>query len=102
VNDDDEPLIGGFSIISGDLRDAHSRHRMEMQSREARCNHFLDSLNVEQLVALREILNMDEKSPMNNWVDGQAYTLLRRVHGVDPHTGLTEQEALEQAATEKR
>jgi hypothetical protein len=74
------------------------RARMAADEREASVNDLLDSLNVQQLVALRRLLNMDQESAMNNYVDGQVVTLLRRIHNVDPHTGMTEQEAIEAAA----
>ncbi len=41
------------------------------------------SLNVEQLLMLRKILNADRESVPNNYFDGMIVTLLRVVHHVD-------------------
>ena len=90
--DDHPPLV---LDIGGALRAAHERHHMESEDRAASVDRLLDGLNVEQLIALRYLLNQDSKSAMNNYFDGQVITLLRRVHGVDPVTGLTPIEALE-------
>jgi hypothetical protein len=90
-HDDPGVHLVGFSAMS----EMADRARMEAEVQQATVYRFLDELAPEQLVALRMILNQDSKSAMNNYWDGQVATLLRRIHGVDPWTGLTPQEAIE-------
>ncbi len=73
----------------------HQRQCLDTEARTNRMNRLLDSLSVEGLLALRDILHYDPSSPGNNYWDGQIVAILRLVHGVDPETGLTAQEQLE-------
>lgn len=66
---------------------SHDRHHMSAHDAANRNAAFLDSLNVEQLVALRGILCADNESASNNFFDGQVYSILRVVHRVDPYSG---------------
>lgn len=95
----------GITIpIGAMMAQAHDRAHLEAVSMIQRIYAFLDSLNVEQLLCLKKILQADGKSYMNNYFEGQVVTLLRMVHNVDPDTGLTVEQALaaDQEATERR
>jgi len=87
------------SAILRQIRAEHERAHMAAESRENEVSEFLDSLTVPQLLALRTILNMDNRSPMNNFHDGQAVSILRCVHGVDPLSGLSPAEQLAASIT---
>jgi hypothetical protein len=96
---DEQPHVHAFAIpVPESIRRERDRERMEAEERLASVDRFLDSLNVEQLMALRYVLNQDKASAMNNYFDGQVVTLMRRVHGVDAVTGLTPQQAFERQA----
>lgn len=92
--DENQPIFGGALPIPSGLVAAltadHDRAHMRAEERDARITRFLDSLDVDQLMALRSILNMggpDTAFGLNQYYDGQAATLLRVVHHVDPDTG---------------
>lgn len=90
--DDDMP---GFAVpvpagLLAGLQEQHDRCLMDRESRQLRLNRFLDSLDVDQLLALRDILNHDSTSAMNNYWDGQVAAILRLIHHVDPGTGQPE------------
>ena len=105
MTDDDheeDHEIHGISIPLPGLRNLlaqtsaqHEREHMEGMSTQQQIYGLLDSLTVEQLLALRVMLGIDSKSAMCNYFEGQVVSILRLVHGVDPATGLTPQEALE-------
>lgn len=86
-DENQHPLVHVFRSLGHD----HDRFRMEGLATMNELSEFLDSLNVKQLTALRKILNMPK---LLDFFDGQAYILLRRVHGVDPDTGKSPEEAL--------
>lgn len=73
-------------VLAGMVRHA-DLHAMDRQQRQLRLDRFLDGLDVDGLLALRDLLNHDTDSSMNNYFDGQIRTLLRRIHHVDPRTG---------------
>ena len=95
---DDEPAFGIAIPIPACVRQAHDRQHMKAEDRAAAVDRLLDGLDVEQLLALRTILNLANPERMNQYIDGQVVTLLRRIHGVDSSTGLTPQETLEREA----
>jgi hypothetical protein len=114
---DDDQRGRGFSFelpLPGDLVRAVVEHRdraeMTATDKRVRVEAFLDGLDVDQLLALRFILNCcggeEGAFAMNQYFDGMVYTLLRRVHGVNPDTGrdaaadLLEQEAARQQPPE--
>jgi hypothetical protein len=69
----------------------HERCRMEVDAIWNEIAEFLDSLDAKQLTVLRKILGAPK---LVDFFDGMAYTLLRRIHGVDPDTGKSPEEAL--------
>ena len=88
----DEPQGFGFAVpVPGGLLDGlrhhHDMQTIERATRASRIDRFMDGLDVDGLLALRDILNQDSASAMNNFFDGQCVTLLRRIHHVDPQTG---------------
>jgi hypothetical protein len=89
---DDTP----FTEILGSLGHDIDRRRMEHASTTLEIYEFLDSLSPQQLVAFRKILNMPK---LLDYFDGMAHALLRRVHGVDPDTGRSVEDALVEIAT---
>jgi hypothetical protein len=98
-NDDREPHLHGFAMrvpegLIRAMEHEHDRAHMEVESFQQRIFSFFDSLNVEQLMTMRTILNADAKSWANNYFEGQVVTILRLIHGVDPDTGLTAEQAL--------
>lgn len=78
------PLPPGLADVITGQRD---RQVMGAQVAETEVQHFLDGLDVGQLLALRRILCMDNDSSTNNYFDGQVVTLLRVVHKVDAWSG---------------
>lgn len=84
-------------VVPEMLRAAHARREMQVAERSAAIDRLLDGLGVDGLMAMRTILNQGSPAESNQFFDGQIRTLLRRVHGVDPDTGMTEQEMLTQA-----
>ncbi len=95
---DEEPHGFAFAFpVPEAVRSAHERHRMEAEDLSARAYRLVDTLTPDQLIGLRFILNQDSESAMNNYWDGRVVAILRRVHGVDPLTGLTPLETLERA-----
>jgi hypothetical protein len=69
------------------MRHAHDMHQMDAEQRASGVQRFLDGLDVESALALRDILNADQTSVTNQFFDGQVVGLLRYVHRVDPGTG---------------
>ena len=97
-DDNDEPRAFGFAIpIPDGIREERDRRNMAAEERSRAVDRFFDGLNVEQLMILRTIFNQSDAATMNQYFDGRVYELLRRVHGVDPDTGLSPIEALERA-----
>ncbi len=73
----------------------HDDHReMHRDALEQQIYDFIDGLSAKQASTLRRVLNMDQKSVMNQYYDGQLVGLLRYVHHVDPETGLSPTEEL--------
>ncbi len=85
--DESNPFV---QIIRG-LGHDHDRCRMEADAARLEVFEFLDSLDARQLIALRRVLNSPK---LLDYYDGMAHTLLRRIHGVDPDTGKSPEEAL--------
>jgi hypothetical protein len=81
--------LPGFLVdaMTGADQEHHLRRQMHAQVAENEVMHFLDSLGVDQLLALRRILCIDNDSTSNNYFDGQIVSLLRVVHKVDITTG---------------
>lgn len=89
---DHDREIHGFAIplpaaFAESLAGEHDRGRMQARVAETNIYHFLDRLDVEELLVLRRMLNCDQDSASNNYFDGQVVTLLRVVHQVDITTG---------------
>ncbi len=80
----------------------NDRHVMETELLRERVYAFIDGLNVEQLLTLRDILGFSPEAPMNNYIEGLVVQTLRLMHKVDPSTGLTEEEAVAQAQRSDR
>jgi hypothetical protein len=93
VTDDDtnDDHAMGFPVpghvLASLLGEHEDQHRMVAQTIETEVFHFLDSLTVPQLMELRRILNAGPPSPTNNYIDGQAVTVLRLAHRVDHVSG---------------
>ena len=103
MSDDDTdgaPMFGPIPVPAGvfeAIQRGHEAAHMRAESREARIEHLLDTLDVEGLLALRLILNhgdQDSAWAMNQYYDGQVASILRRVHQVDPYTGEDPTQAL--------
>lgn len=90
---DHDHVHGGFfaelplSDLLSSAVHAHDREHMSHEYTEVMVSNFLDNLSVQQLLALRAILNSDKESTMNCFFDGAVVTILRCVHHVDPRTG---------------
>lgn len=95
------PVPAGLGRLLQEAAGSSDRSEMQVRSMQERIYSLLDSLNVEQLMALRVMFGTDGKSPMCNYFEGMIVTVLRLTHGVDPESGLTPQEALEQAEAKK-
>lgn len=102
----DGPRAFGFAVPASAVFEhmhAHQDHHdMENATMAQRINALFDSLDVEQLVTLRRMFAMDGRSGMNNYFEGQIVTMLRRVHNVDPESGLTMEEALALADAQRK
>lgn len=97
MSDSDEGF--GFAIPAGliaQIQKAEEHARMMTDANEARIDAFLSGLDVEQLLALRTLLNAGEmkKTAEANYFDGQCVAILRYVHKVDPYTGKDPMEGL--------
>lgn len=81
----------GFTVprdlLASLMGEHEDQHRMVAQTVETEVFHFIDSLTVPQLLALRRVLNGGPPSHTNNYIDGQVVTVLRLVHRVDHVSG---------------
>jgi hypothetical protein len=92
-DDDREPddhILGGMSIplpaeLLARLSAEHDKQHMSLEAEQAREDRFLDSLDVDGLLALRWILRSNPENAFanNSRYDGVIETLLRRVHKVN-------------------
>lgn len=99
-DDSERPNIEGFlglpegvelpegmkRMVAAMSRD-HDLMHMSMEQRRMAMYGFLDSLDVDQLLALRQILNLNNDGIQ--YTDGMAAAQLRLVHKVDPDSGET-------------
>lgn len=91
---DDQSGPEGFGIpipreLAEMLQRQHDQAHMRADANAARVDRFLSSLDADGLMALRSVLCSGDmnKSCSANWYDGQAVSILRYVHKVDPDTG---------------
>ena len=82
------------AMLTGDPA-ARDAARMRRDAAMGEMHDWLTSLPVEQLMLVRQLLNMPRK--MTQFYDGQVYMLLREVRGVNPDTGQDVHAALEEA-----
>jgi hypothetical protein len=88
---DENPLARILGSLGHDI----DRCRMDGAATMLEIYEFLDSLTPRQLAAFRKIVNAPK---LLEYFDGMAHTLLRRVHGVDPDTGRSVEDALVEIA----
>lgn len=74
------------------------RMRMTYQEKRVTLDRMLESLGVEELMALRFMLAGDpEMAAVNNAAfDGMIYSILRLKHGVDPDNGKRPEDLFEE------
>ncbi|MEW1959814.1 hypothetical protein [Kineococcus sp. NPDC059986] len=84
MGDDDEMGFNPAAMLQG-LREAHDKEHMRIDAEKAREQRFLDSLDVEGLLALDWILSTNpERAFANNCrYSGIIETILRLKHGAD-------------------
>jgi hypothetical protein len=84
-------LIGAATGVGGRSGGGHaptcSQCEIEDEANRAKLYGFLDSLDADQCLALRMILQTHRRSAPLNYVEGMVVSLMRRVHKVDPDTG---------------
>ncbi len=97
----DHPHIHGFAALPlgemlGVARHEHDRAQIRSAEMRATIFGFLDGLDVDQLRALRLILNMcgDSDRELSEFFDGQVVSIMRLVHHVNPDTGQSLEEEL--------
>lgn len=73
--------------LLGERQEAHDRRVMRARDNTTRIHEFLDGLSVDQLLALRIILNQSGPEETNQFFDGMVVSLLRLIHKVDPESG---------------
>ena len=106
-DDNNEPEEEGSSIVGpipipvsmlkamlGRAEHDHSKCQLDNDARIARLERFLDTAPVDYLLAVQDMLVQIDDNERASWFLGQIYTILRVVHGVDPHTGETHEEKM--------
>lgn len=89
----DEKHPNPLEMLMAAIGHNHDECEMRADAIEVEICAFLDGLTVPQLLTLRRLLNV-AKPELLQFFDGQAYSVLRLTHGVDPDTGKSPEDVL--------
>lgn len=87
------------AVVAEAISSQKARRDMESQDLENGIFGLIEELGIERLMVLRNILNGDNTSAHNNYIDGIIVGTLMHKHGVNPHTGKKPEEHFEQPIT---
>ncbi len=87
---------GPLGEIFTAMQESRTHAEMRRDAFNAELHAFIDGLSTQQLITLRHMLNLCKKS--QQFLDGQIFTVLRVVRGVDPDTGRSVEDALSEIA----